>query len=619
MASRETTLQLIQKATQARDLLQSKLDKSRTSKTKTTPPPAARGEDFAETFEKGGGAETARRTGASIGAITDYSAGYLSESDLYTAAGRTALGSAIDRTSISGSLSSDALRTSNINTATGEAISSQGARSTKGLSDKEIDDLAARGFTEGDFVPGKGVLLPNGTFDTKILESKRADLDEAQKRLEELKLMAENRYKEDAASDFKGISTDDPIVQQEEAAMSKLNEPDEIFATSLAMLSSLEQSIQDQLDAEIDSAKAGYEADRAALGEQQRSEAGQTSVGIAQAGGYLGYSGSGTGVMLSLTKSHRAEMQNLKVQRDQAIAEARQAAAESRFNIVRDKANLVMQIEKYAYEQQVKYNDEIKKAADKQAEESKNKQTQSDIFNAINAGNTSVEDIFNHLGGQVDVATISDFLKKVGSTEGGFEFTDSQTVKLLGVGMSGDDIKAFSEYVAENGYDETVRSAMTPSQRAAADKIFREEPKTEKNKWDWSDDQWRKIRAAGLLNASWEEQASVIYGDDNAPYESVYTGQIIDTFGTNNTLTLNDLPFDVQDTVREELYNIGFGSPQVPLWFQEMSNENARQSINADVLKADWEKYRKEALGEAAEEKKKGIQSWFAGWSNVVQ
>ncbi len=380
------------------------------------------------------------------------------------------------------------------------------------------------------------------------------------------------------------VVSDTGEVQEESAAMNKLKDTDPSPSTKELRLLNEEikrndQNLKDNLSAinsSSDVAKTGV------LGEQA-SEVGQTSVGIANAGGYLGFSGSGTGVMLKLAESHRAELTALESERQTALQEARNAAANRRFDIVRLKADAIARIDQETYERTREYNSEVKKEAEKGVEQAKKTKTQNDIFTAIQGGAKTASDIFKNLGGKTDIKEINDFLEEMtpASTKSGFKFTGNETAGFLGSGMSQDDVSALQEYVNENGYNETVRSSLTPAQRAVADEVYG--------------------RKTGSNN-------STSFTTDEGVAISDTTMQVLDGF-----TTLKGLTPTAAAKVRSELYALGFGSDAVPKWFdagtvtemmgveltQEFLEGFYKMNMEPTVLGAAMDKFTKRFISDA--------------------
>jgi ribosomal protein L20 len=376
-----------------------------------------------------------------------------------------------ERLSRNGRLTSDNLRAGEVNRVQNEAITTQGGRSTRVLSDKEVNDLGARGFFEGDFVPGEGKLLPDGTFDRSMIdtfESIKAKTDDVVSRFNALK-------EQEKTAATSAVASDTSVVQEEKSALNSIASAakDSPISQTLALLDQQILNINNQLKEDVRQIGRDFNQSRKTLEGQQEQETGQQSVQIANAGGYLGFTGSGQGVMLKLAEGHRAELTALDVARQKAINEARSAAAERKFDVVKEKASAIQRIEEAAYEAELEYQAKIQAEKEKEIAAESERQTQSDILAAIQNGSKDVTSIFNSLGGTVDIETINKTLKGITADVGdGFKFSASNNAALLGSGLGMDDIKALNEYINENGYDATVRSNLSASQKAALDKIF---------------------------------------------------------------------------------------------------------------------------------------------------
>lgn len=345
---------------------------------------------------------------------------------------------------------------------------------------------------------------------------------------------------ESAAQD--AVVSDTTETQSETDAFNYLKEQPDNGAITL--LNEEIKNIKDNLRENEKTIGKTYDVKQTGMEGTQASETGQASVGIANAGGYLGFSGSGQGVMLSLAESHRAELVSLESERQQALQEARNAAATRRYDIVRLKANEIARIDQEKYERTKDYNAEVKKEADKTKEEAKKLRTQNDILTAIKGGAKTVESIFNELGGRVDINDIKDTLDTIsGGDEGSFKLSPTQTAGLLGSGMSAADIKTLVGEVSENGYTEELRSQLTPLERAAVDKVFRE-------------------KATG-------DNTVAGYSFDGTEITGT-TLQVIDGF-----TTLKELTPTVREKVKKEMYALGFGDSKVPAWFDATFMEEA--------------------------------------------
>ena len=155
-----------------------------------------------------------------------------------------------------GRLQTDNMRASNINTTLGEAVTAKGARSTRGISDKEVDDLARRGFREGDFVPDRGVLLPDGTFDTSRLDKINEIKSKADLIVEQF-----NKFKErEALKTDNATVSDTPIVQNEKKATDSIANAFKTnpMAESLALLDENILNIKEQLKGDLQSINQSF-------------------------------------------------------------------------------------------------------------------------------------------------------------------------------------------------------------------------------------------------------------------------------------------------------------------------------------------------------------------------
>lgn len=535
-----------------------------------------------------------------------------------------------DKLRKSGRLATDNLRASNLNTTTDEAITTQGPRSTPTTRDEnqrtgagtidnpltniQIKDLEAQGIKEGDLVPGKGFLTPLGTFQS-----------EYERKAEELTTAATNLSEKDKTPTDNITASDEPIVNEEKAAVDTINESAKVVR-DLTYLDDEISRIQDELKAEIEAINAQAKVDKVNKVGEQTSEMGQTSVGLSNAGGYLGFSGSATGVLLNLAKTHRAELQSLDAERQQAIFEAQDAARESRFDIVKLKAQELKDIEQEEYNRKQDYLNQTKAINEKEAAKKEKAKTENDIYTAIQGGAKTTADIFAQLGGEVDAKTINDFLENI-TPEGseGFKFSATQNASLLGSGMSMDDIRATSEYISANGYDETIRAALTPAQRAAVDKIFKTGAIGTGTGTNFTDQEQRKLEQAGLLTAPRQEQLDFLYGGDEgeSPVKSIYTNQILE-----GDINLTSLPLEAQDEALAELLDLGFGSKVPPNWYKDFYESNSRLAfstpngaykktevktgpVTKEALTEAWHSYRKNKLGQTEDDD----TSWIVNWN----
>lgn len=239
-------------------------------------------------------------------------------------------------------------------------IIDQNKRTGRGTKDSpltaiQIKDLSNQGIREGDTVPNRGVLKPGGYFEPVDINNQIDKLS-----------------KIESTTADKATSSDTPIVKTEKSDSETI---------SLAETASPSREAIDLIDVEIDRLNADLQSDIAAIrGEyeqskagtqaDQTSETGELSVKLAGAGGYLGFSGSGTGVMLNLAKAHRAELAALQAKRDSAINEAKKAQRDRRFDLMSLKAKEISDIDQEVYDRQQDYfNNQLKLRDEKRADQ----------------------------------------------------------------------------------------------------------------------------------------------------------------------------------------------------------------------------------------------------------
>lgn len=417
----------------------------------------------------------------------------------------------------------DANRASTLNTAEGESITAEGEGSSRA---QQISDVSAR---------------------AEELKRQVAEFAEREK---------------NAASNL--TSSDTPIVNAENNALDTLTDSKYRRPTdeALTLLDQELKRVEDNLRADKTAIKSTYTGDTEALAGKQASEAGQTSVGLANAGGYLGFSGGAQGVMLSLAKSHRAELQTLKATRDKAIAESENAARNRRWDIVREKAEEVKRIDQETYDREEEYNTRVREQAEIETAKEEKIANQNTIFDSIQAGNKTPEAIFKALKGSIPLEDINSFLEEMspaGGT-GSFKFSGGETAQLLGAGLSSDDIAALHETVNELGYSDEVRNALPASVRAVTDAIFREKTGSSSGK------------TGVVVNGT--ELSSV-------------TMQILDGF-----TSLKELTPTMRAKVKDELYEMGLGDDEAPRWFKDMMMEQYPQGTETPYIGTLWDEFR---------------------------
>lgn len=221
--------------------------------------------------------------------------------------------------------------------------------------------------------------------------------------------------------------------------------------------------------AEMDQINTQFDQQAKSLEGQNNAETGSTSAALARAGGYLGVSGSSTGVLQNLAETHKNDMLALESKRQAALSAARNAYEDKDFALAQAKAADAKDIEQTAYTRQQAYFKQISDATTA----AQPQKDQVSIYNAIQDGAKSPDDIFKALNGTVPIEDINAFLtKSTPASTGGYSFTPTDTAKLLGAGFSTKDITAIHDYVNTNGYTDDLRKTLTSSERTILDSIY---------------------------------------------------------------------------------------------------------------------------------------------------
>ena len=355
------------------------------------------------------------------------------------------------------------------------ASSSRSSQTSSGTS----TNVAGGGATGSEAVGSSG---GGGASDGSVADK----LESARQQLLDIQDKANKLGAKDESVATDAVVSDSEIVKQEKEAAKKLEDLMNPRDDGMDLLNSEIDRNQKLLREELSSIQAAYDVQKTDTQGKQTGEVGQTSVGIANAGGYLGFSGSGTGVMLKLAESHRAELTSLESKRQTALYEAKDAAAKRRFDIVSMKVDEIARIDQEKYARTQDYYNRVKENADVEKTKAERKQTENSIYEAIQGGAKTVEDIFNQLDGNVSIDEINKFLEGINPTDkDAFKFSGEATTSLLGVGMGKEDIRAFSDLVSEMGYTDEIRNQLTPQQRVAADKIFRAKATGTGTKYDF--------------------------------------------------------------------------------------------------------------------------------------
>lgn len=130
-----------------------------------------------------------------------------------------------------------------------------------------------------------------------------------------------------------------------------------------------QKELEERQKKEEERINADYERERATQERSQASETGSTNTALTtRLGGYLGSSGSATGVMNNLAASHRTEMLALSAKRDQAIQAARNAISDKQFALAKMKADEIKATTESIYQrQQDFFNNALKLQAEGRA------------------------------------------------------------------------------------------------------------------------------------------------------------------------------------------------------------------------------------------------------------
>lgn len=240
------------------------------------------------------------------------------------------------------------------------------------------------------------------------------------------------------------------------------------YDKNIADLTAQQAEAERVINEQFNNAKIGTE-------NAQRSEVGSTSAALARAGGYLGNSASGQGVLLSLAQTHRAELQSLDSKRAAALNEAKSAYTEKQFQNARDKYKEVKDYEKTITERKIKYFETVQAEQEKIRKAQAERQINVDIFDAISNGAKNESEVYAKLGGRATPEQIGEYYAKIKpKTVAGdaFKLSNTDMSMLLGSGMGQDDIQALSDYVNLNGFTDELKSKLTPYQRRVMDSIF---------------------------------------------------------------------------------------------------------------------------------------------------
>jgi len=329
------------------------------------------------------------------------------------------------------------------------------------LSNSQIDTFASKGVTEGKYIPNTKLrLLPDGSL---IKEDEPTVQD---KQINNLKTIEEDTP----------IAVDNGTSRNDEKKMrDEIRYKSERGPLDLSYLTGAEEAAREAWKDKEVTANAIYDRMRSGTEQTQKSETGAMSAGLARAGGYLGFTGSGESMMLSLERSHRAEILDIESRRTQALAEARQAYNEQMYDVALEKQRLADAYEKQQYEEKQRYFEEVKRIQKEDADKAEQERVNVEIYNALQGGAKDEMEVFGKLKGTATPEQIQEFFKQIApktTSSDLFKPTTTQTSMLIGAGFGSDDIQTIYDHLNEYGYDDTLRASLTPYQRRVMDDIL---------------------------------------------------------------------------------------------------------------------------------------------------
>lgn len=257
------------------------------------------------------------------------------------------------------------------------------------------------------------------------------------------------------------------------SSITTMSDPNYQSAPNTAMnyLDQYQQDLNSNTSPDAGGINADFDAQESELQNNQNAETGQESSTMARAGGYLGPSASGNGVLLGLAATHRTQMQALEAARQTALSNAATAYQTKDFALAQAK---VSEAQGYETQAQNLHQTFLNNTAAVQ-------KTQLDLANQTHIsalmaqGITNPNQIFQKLNGAVPIADIESFIKSAtpaAAAGSAFNFTTADTAKLLGAGLSTKDIANVNAYVTQNGYTDQFRASLTPSERQVLDSIY---------------------------------------------------------------------------------------------------------------------------------------------------
>lgn len=140
--------------------------------------------------------------------------------------------------------------------------------------------------------------------------------------------------------------SDDPAAKMEKELQNYVEKQTESIGDSNKRFDNYLSELEKRRDQEVAAIEAQFKEARERTEGAQKGETGSTQAGLLRMGGFLGESGSGTGVMLNLAQQHRNEINALEGKKAAAIQAARNAFSDKQFELAKQKASEAKSIEK---------------------------------------------------------------------------------------------------------------------------------------------------------------------------------------------------------------------------------------------------------------------------------
>lgn len=209
-------------------------------------------------------------------------------------------------------------------------------------------------------------------------------LESAKKKALELQKQALELQRQQATGTNSFVSSSSPVVQQEKNVTTDVKNltatitpPTDGTSSAQSASDAYMKVLDDQMAAlekrrsdEVARIETQFEGAEAGLKDAQKRETGTTSSMLARAGGYLGNSGSGTGVLITLAQNHKAEIGTLQSKRADAIQQANNAIEDKQFAFAQLKVKEIKDIENTIHERKTQFfNDSLKSVQESRNQE----------------------------------------------------------------------------------------------------------------------------------------------------------------------------------------------------------------------------------------------------------